>query len=140
MEFIFIFTVVLIEIRRIDLLKVMKVIGAFRVHTFVDGKVFPVFLWNKSIAAVWASQFHGGEAALCRREPCGTDFAEDLPFRAIVFVKEGFGSITAGAGAFVRDITLGASADRAYFLTIAFFVVRDEFFVGPVLTEVSDKG
>ena len=39
----------------------------------------------------------------------------------------------------VRNVTFRASADRTDFLTVAFFEVRDEVFVVPVLAEVSDQ-
>ena len=53
-----------------------------------------------------ATQFHGRETAIHRREPCGADLTEDLAFRAIILVKKGFGGIAAGTGAVVRDVTL----------------------------------
>ena len=57
----------------------------------------------------------------------------------IVFVKEWFGSITARAGTGIRNVAFRATADRPELFTIAFFVVRDEFFVSPVLAEVGDQ-
>ena len=50
-----------------------------------------------------------------------------------------FWGVTARAGAAVGDVTFGASADRADLLPIAFFKVRDQFFISPVLAEVSDQ-
>ena len=73
------------------------------------------------------------------RKSGSTDFTEYLPFRTVVFVKEGLGCITAWAGAGIRDIALRTAADRADFLTVTFFVVRDEIFISPVLAEVSDQ-
>lgn len=75
-----------------------------------------------------------------RREPGGTDLTQELSFRAVVFIKEGLWSVTAWACAFIRDVTIRAPADRADLLVVAFLVVRDEFFVRPVLTEVGDQG
>ena len=139
MELVFIFSVVLMEIRLVNFPEVMKVIGTVRVYTFMDDKVLAVFLWNKCIAAMGTAQLNTGEAAFGRRKPRSTDLAEELTFRAIVFVKEWFWSIAAGAGAVVRDVTLGTTANGAYFFAIAFFVVRDKLFISPVLTEVSDE-
>ena len=73
------------------------------------------------------------------RKSGSTDFTEYLPFRTVVFVKEGLGCITAWAGAGIRDIALRTAADRADFLAVTFFKVRDEVFVVPVLAEVSDQ-
>nr|WP_330408753.1 hypothetical protein [[Clostridium] symbiosum] len=86
-----------------------------------------------------ASQFHRGEAAFIGREPGITDLAEKLALRAIILVEEGFWGTAARAGAGIRDIALGTAADRADFLTVTRFKVRDEFFIGPVLPEVRDE-
>ena len=86
-----------------------------------------------------ASEFHGGESAVPRRESRAADFAKELAFGPVVFVEKRLRGIAAWAGAVIRDIRYGTPADRAYFLPIAFFVVRDQFFVGPVLPEVGDK-
>lgn len=67
------------------------------------------------------------------------DFAEKLPLGTIVFVKKRLWGITTGAGAVVWNITIRAAADRTYLLTIAFFVVRDEIFISPVLSEIGDQ-
>ncbi len=56
-----------------------------------------------------------------------------------VFPQCGQRSFTAGAGAVIRNVTFRAAADRTYLLTIPFFVVRDEFLISPVLTEVGDQ-
>ena len=49
------------------------------------------------------------------------------------------GCVTARAGAVLRDIAFRAAPDGADLLAIAFFVVRDKFFISPVLPEVSDQ-
>ncbi len=106
MELVFIFSVVLTEVSPVNFLEVMKVIGTFRVYAFMDDKVPAVFLWNKCIATMGTAQLNTGEAAFRRRKPRSTDFAEDLSFRSIVFVKEWFRGIAAGAGAVIRDVAL----------------------------------
>lgn len=106
MELVLVFAVNLIEISSINLVGVMEVIGAFRVYTFMDDKVLPLFLWNKCVAAMRAAQFYRREAAFRRGEFRSTDFAEELAFLAIVFVKEWFRGTAEGAGAVVRDIIL----------------------------------
>ena len=106
----------------------------------MDDKVFPFFLWNEGPAAVWAAQFYRGKAAVLGREPGGADLAQELAFRAVIPVKEWFWSITAWAGAVIRDVTFRATADRTDLLTVAFFVVWDEFSVSPVLPEIGNKG
>ena len=140
MELIFIFTEVFFEVLLIHFLKIAEIIRASGVHAFMDDKVFPVFLRDKGIPAVGTAQLHGGETALIRGEPCGTDLAEELAFGAVVPVKERLWGIAAWAGAAVGDITFRAAADGAYLLTIAFFIVRDELFVRPVLAEIGHEG
>ena len=117
----------------------MEVVRAFGIDALVDDKVFPVFFGNKGISTVRAAQLHGREAAFSRRKPGSTDLAEELAFGAVILVKERFRGATAWAGVVVRDIAFRASADRADLLAIAFFVVRDELFVSPVLTEVGNE-
>ena len=114
----------------------MELVRAFGIDTLVDDKVFAVFFWNKSIPAVGTAQFHGGEAAFIRREPGGADFAEELAFGTIVFVQKRLRGITAWTAAIIRNVTFTATADRADLLAIAFFKVRNQFPVSPVLTEI----
>ena len=139
MQFVFIFAIIFFEVSLIDFFKVMKIVRALRVHAFVYDEMFPVFLWNKRIAAMGAAQFHGGKAAFSGGKPGGTDLAEYLAFGAVVFIEEWLWGVTAWAGAFVGDVTLRAAADRPNLLAIALFVVRDKFLVSPVLTEVGDQ-
>lgn len=52
MELVFIFSIVFFEVSVVNLLKIVKIIRAFRIDTFMDDKVLAVFFWDKSIAAV----------------------------------------------------------------------------------------
>ena len=139
MEFIFVLAVVLIEVFFIHLFQVVEVIGAFGINALMDDKVFPVFFGNKGISTVRAAQLHGREAAFRRRKSGSTDLTEELAFGAVIPVKKRFRGVTAWAGAVVRDVTFRAATDGADFLTITFFVVRDKFFVSPVLAEVGNQ-
>ena len=105
----------------------------------MDDKVLAVLLWNQSIPTVWTAQFHRGEAIFIWGEPCSADFTEKLSLGTIIFVQKGLRCITVWAGAVIRNVTFRAAADRTYLLTIPFFVVRDEFLISPVLTEVGDQ-
>ena len=42
--------------------------------------MFPVLFGDEGMPAVRTAQLQGREAALGRREPGGTNFAEELPF------------------------------------------------------------
>jgi len=138
-EFILVFAVVFLKVFFINFLQVMQIVRTFRINTFMDDKVLTVFLWNQSIATVRTPQLHRGEPAVLHGKFCITDLTEDLPFGTIVFIEEGFGSITARAGTVIGDVALRPAADRADFLTITFFVVGNEVFVVPVLAEVGDQ-
>lgn len=47
MEFIFVPTIVLFKVIFINLVKVVEVVRTFRIHVFVDKKMFAVFLGNQ---------------------------------------------------------------------------------------------
>ena len=56
MEFIFVFTIILVHVLFINLFKVVQIIRAFRIHTFMDDEVFAVFLVNETMIAMRAFQ------------------------------------------------------------------------------------
>ena len=95
-----------LKVLRLHFLKVVEVIGAFRIYTFVDNKVFSVFFRNKSVSAMRAMELNYRKTAVFWRKSGITDFAEDLPFGTIVFVKIDFGGITPRVGTGIRDITI----------------------------------
>ena len=139
MELVFIFAVILFEIVLIHFLQVMKIVRTFGIDALVEDKVFPFFFGDEGISTVGAAQLYGREAVFVGGKPCGTDLTEELSFGTVILVKKGFGCITAGAGAAIRDIAFRAAADRADLFTITFFVVRDEIFIVPALPEVSNE-
>ena len=55
MEFVLVFAIVFFQMLFINLLKVMEIIRALGVNTFMDNKVFTVFLVNQCMRAVRAS-------------------------------------------------------------------------------------
>ena len=63
-----------------------------------------------------------------------------MSFGSIVLIEKWLRSIASGAGTVIRDVAFRPSADRAYFLAIPLFKVRDEVFVVPVLAEISNQG
>ena len=140
MELIFILAIILFEVIPIHLFEVVEVVRAFRVDTFVEDEVFPLFLWDEGVAAVRAAQFHGREPAVLRGEPGIAYLAEDLAFGAVVFIEVRHGGITAGTGAVLGDVAFRAAVDRADLPAIALFDVGNEVFVSPVLAEVGDEG
>ena len=123
----------------IDFFEIVKIIRTFRIYAFMYNEVPSFFSGNKGVAAMGTAKLHRRKAAVLRRKSGSTNFTEELPFGTIVFVKEWFGSITARAGTGIRDVAFRAATDRSDLLTIAFFVVRDEFFVSPALAEICDQ-
>ena len=71
MQLIFVFFVVLIQIRLIDLLKVVKIIRAFRIDTLMDDEVLAILLVNEGVAAVWAAKVQGRKAVVFFRREAG---------------------------------------------------------------------
>lgn len=139
MKFILVPAIILFQIFLIHFFEVVEIIGAFGIDALMYDKVLAVLLWNQSIPTVWTAQFHRGEATFIRGEPCSADFTEKLSLGTIIFVQKGLRCITAWASAVIRNVTFRPAADRTYLLTIAFFVVRDEILISPVLTEVGDQ-
>ena len=54
MQLILVFTVILVQICLVNLLKVVKVVRAFGIHAFMDDEVLPVFLTNQRMGVVRA--------------------------------------------------------------------------------------
>jgi len=72
----------------------------------MDNEVFPVLFGNQSVAAMRTSQLYGREPAFIRRKSGITDFTQELSFGTVIPLEEGFGSITAWAGAGIWNVTL----------------------------------
>ena len=124
---------------RIHFFKVVEIVRAFWIYTLVQDKELSVLFRDQSIPAVRAAQLYRREAVLLLGELRVTDFAGELPFGAVVLVKIRRWSLTAGAGTFFRDITFGLTFDGTDFFAVALFEVRDQIFIGPVLTEIRDQ-
>jgi len=110
----------------------MQVIRAFRVHAFVDDKLFPLFFLRKGMGAVRASERVWLRKPVLFRGECRRAYlAQDLPFGAVILVQVWLRGIAARACASVRDITFLAACDRLELFTVAPFKVRDVFPVVP---------
>ncbi|MFQ6804180.1 MAG: hypothetical protein ACLRT5_04355 [Lachnospiraceae bacterium] len=91
--------------------------------------------------AVRAAKFQWKRSGFLREENLASQILQrSCLFGAVVPVEKRFGSLTAGTGTVIRDITLRAAADRTDLLAITFFEVRDEIFISPVLTKIGDQG
>lgn len=139
MELIFTFAVVEFEVLLVDFFEIVKIIRTPWIYAFMNDEMLPVFLRDERVTAVRTPKFHGREATFIGRETGVTNFAEKLSFGTIILIKEGFWSITTETATAVGDIAGRTTTDRKNLLTVAFFVVRDEIFVSPVLAEVSEQ-
>ena len=59
MELIFVFTIILVQMLYINFFKVVQIIRAFRIYTFMDDEVFTVFLVNETVIAMRALEDSG---------------------------------------------------------------------------------
>ncbi len=55
-EFVFVFAIVFVQMFLIHFLQVVEIVRAFGIHTFVDDKVFTVFLMHQAVVAMRTSQ------------------------------------------------------------------------------------
>jgi len=139
MQLIFIFTVVLTEIGLINFLQVVKVVGTFRVHAFMDDEMLPVLFTRQCMGAVRALKREDiGETVFIRRKECSADLAHQLSGLAVVAVEIGLWSITGGTGTILRDIAHRAALNGFNRLTILPGIVGIEILPVPVLVMVDD--
>ena len=135
MQFVLALTVIFGQISLIDLFQVTKIIRTFGIDTFMDNKVFTVLFTVQGVAAVGTAKIQGREAvALFRRETGITDFAEELAFGAVVLVEILGWGFAPGTGAVFGDITFLTAAYRLNKLPVAFFPIREQILISPILT------
>ena len=66
MKLIFVLAVIFGKVSFIDLFEIVEIVRAFRIHTFMDDKVFSALFRDESIATVWATHFDSGKPAVGR--------------------------------------------------------------------------
>ena len=125
MELIFIFSIRLIEMFWIHFFKVVEIIRAFRIHTLMQDKKFPVLFGNKGIPAVRAAQLYRREAVILLGELRTADFARQLTFGTVVLVKILFWSLTTGTGTVIGDVTFGPASDGTDLFAVLLLKERD---------------
>jgi hypothetical protein len=102
----------------------MQIVRTLRVDAFVDDEVLTVFLWNQGMGTVRAlKSMLLGKAVFLRAEWSTTNFTKDLSFRTIILVEIRHRSFAARTGAFLRDITFGASVYGFNHFTVTELVV-----------------
>ena len=112
----------------------MKIIRALRIYAFVKDEVFSILLRNQGVKAVRTAQSSCfRKTAFIWRKSGVADFAENLPFASVVFVKVRFRCIAARTFTVVTDIAFGTSVNSFDGLAVTPFDVFDEIFVIPNL-------
>jgi hypothetical protein len=142
-KFVFIFTVILIEMLFINLPEIMKIIRALRIYTFMYDEVLTVFLVTEVVIAMRALQNGSfGEAVIfCWRKKSLADFAQNLAFLFAVVPRQIIhGSITCRAGTVFRDIAFYTAEYRLDGFVVTLFVVRNKIFPIPILFIRDDFG
>ena len=119
----------------LNLVKVMEVIRAFRINALVNNKVFAIFLVNKRMRAVRASQDDFvGELINTGLKFSAADFAHKLIARAVIPVKIVFWSMTIRADGIIGNITNRAAFDRLNIIVVTPLDIFNKVFVKPNLT------
>ena len=91
----------------INFFKIMKIVRAFKVSTFVNDKVLSTLDRFQCSGAVRATKGSGFcESIFVKVEFSVTNLTPDLSFRTIVFVKINLWSVATRAGAIVRDVAV----------------------------------
>ena len=79
-QLILIFSVVFVQVLFINLFKVMEIVWALGIHTFVNDKVFTLLFGNKGIVAVWTAELYRRKTTVSGGKTSVTDFAQKLSF------------------------------------------------------------
>lgn len=81
---VFIFSIILLQVLFINPFKVVEIVWAPGIHTFVEDKVFTFLFWDKDTAAVGTAEFYSGKTAISRGETGTADFTQKLSLGAVV--------------------------------------------------------
>lgn len=103
MKFVFIFTVILIQMFFINLGEVMQIEGALRVDAFVDAEELAVLFGDEGVSAVRADETDRRGDNLPRDERLATDLALVLSVAAIVIIEIMVRGATEGTDNLLRD-------------------------------------
>lgn len=139
MELVLILSISLAEMFRIHLFQVVEIVRAFWIYTFMQDKELPALFGNQGVAAVRAAQLYGGEAVFLLRKLCVADFTGELSFCPVVLIEVRLWCFAAGTGTVFRDVAFRTAPDGTDLFPVAFFKVRDQLFVRPVLAEISNE-
>ena len=135
-KLIFIFSVAFFQIGLVHFLKVVEIVGAFGVDTFVKDEMLPFFFRNECLATVGTPQGElSGEAVFIWRKICIAYLAFQLSDFTVISVKIRLRGATGGAGAVLGDVAFLTSGDRFYLEIVSVFKVRDQEAPVPFLLE-----
>ena len=109
-----------------DPAKIMKIVRAFRIHTFVNTEEFTVFLGNQGITTVRA-----GKPERCGNNVTGGEsltayFTLVLSIATIIVVDEMVRSSTEGTDGILRDSFSVSALNRFYCFSVLPFIVFEK--------------
>ena len=87
MKLIFVFAIVLIQIVLFYFFKVVEIVRAFWIYTFVNTEEFMVFLSSQSIATMRADKAERCSNNFAATESLAADFALVLTITAVVIIN-----------------------------------------------------
>jgi hypothetical protein len=112
MEFVFIFTKILVQMIFINLREVMQIEGALRIDAFVNAEEFSVLLGDERVSAIRAYEAERRGEKFSRDERLAADLALVLPVAAIVIIEIVVRSATEGTDGILRDGFAVTALDR----------------------------
>lgn len=125
-ELMFVFPVRFFEVFLIYIFQVMEIVGAFRVHAFVDNEVFALLLRRKGMPTVRAQQTKRSSHEVAGGECLPAYLALILAFAAIIIVDEVMGSTAERTNDIFRNGSAISSLHRLYGFSVAPKVVFEE--------------
>lgn len=96
----------------------MKIIGAFVIDAFMDDEEFPVFLWNKAMAAVRALEFEWLSGMFAGNKGLRADFALILAIAAVIVIEIMMRGATDRTDSVNRNGLTIATIDRLQWLSV----------------------
>ena len=141
MKFVFILSVVLLQIFLIHFLQVMEIVRTLGIHTFMEDEVFPFFFSHQSFPAMRAAKSERfRKAVFFRGEVGAADLTAKLSGFAIIAVEIRFRCAAGRTAAVIGDIAGFPPGNRTNLLAITVFKVRNQELPVPLMLMELDPG
>ena len=141
MKFVFILSVVLLQILLINFLQVAEIIRTLVIHAFMEDEVFPFFFSHQSFPAMRAAKSERfRKAVFFRGEVGAADLTAKLSGFAIIAVEIRFRCAAGRTAAVIGDIAGFPPGNRTNLLAITVFKVRNQELPVPLMLMELDPG